>query len=123
MLDISHAATIADVWNGLEIRADLPGGPEDFYGKSGTKPSHDMREFDRHYLRCEGIVRRELETFGVFMRDCSRAGMGLISPVQFFPRERIQLWMKPERSYTLEIVRCRKIKENCYECGSIFIVT
>lgn len=86
------------------------------------KSDNDQREFERHYMRCQAIVRRDLDTFGIYMRDCSRAGMGLISPVQFFPRERIQLWMKPQRSYSLEIIRCRRLSPNCYECGAIFIL-
>ncbi len=122
MLDVSHASDISELWEELSLKAVLPGSHEEFFNKSGSKTDHGQREFDRHYLRCQAIVRRELETFGVYMKDCSRAGMGLVSPVQLFPRERIQLWLKTERSYTLEVIRCRRLRANCYECGAIFIL-
>jgi len=48
--------------------------------------------------------------------------MGLISPVQLFPREQIELRMNPQRTYALEVIRCRRVKPNCYECGTIFVL-
>lgn len=122
MLDFSHAAEIGDLWEKIESKAALPTTPEEFFGKSGLKPLEEHRAFVRHYLRCQGILRRDSETHAVYMKDCSRTGMGLVSPVQIFPRERIQLWMNPQRSYSLEIIRCRRISANCYECGTIFIL-
>jgi hypothetical protein len=67
-------------------------------------------------------MRRECEMHAIYMRDCSRAGMGLVSPIQLFPRERIQIWMNPQRSYALEVIRCRRICAQGYECGTIFIL-
>lgn len=122
MLELSNASEIAELWNALELKAELPCDPEEFFGKSGSTPEYEQREFDRHYLRCQAVIRRELDNFAVYMKDCSRAGMGLVSPVQLFPREKIQLWLKPERSYSLEVIRCRRIKANCYECGTIFLL-
>ncbi len=126
MLDISHAAEIGDLWDELESKAVLPTVPEDFFGKSGPKSSpktiDEQRAFERHYLRCQAVIRYDSNTYGVYMKDCSRAGMGLVSPVQLFPCERIQLWMNPQRSYSLEVIRCRRLGVNCYECGTIFIL-
>lgn len=122
MLDLSHATEISELWDDLETKAELPTSAEEYFSKSGAKREIDQREFERHYLRCQAIVRRELDTFGVYMKDCSRAGMGIVSPVQLFPRERIQLWTRPDRSYSLEIIRCRRVRANCYVCGTIFIL-
>ena len=122
MLDLSHATEISELWEQLELHAALPESPEQFYAKSGTKAFHEQREFDRHYLRCPAIMRRELDTLGVYMRDCSRAGMGVLSPVQLFPRERVELWMKPGRSYTLEVIRCQRLAPQCYECGTVIML-
>ncbi|NOZ40159.1 MAG: hypothetical protein GXP24_08030 [Planctomycetes bacterium] len=122
MLGLSHATEINDLWDKIESKASLPTTPEEFFGKSGLKALEEHRAFVRHYLRCQGILQRERETHAIYMKDCSRVGMGLISPVQLFPRERIQIWMKPQRNYTLEVIRCRRIRVNCYECGTIFIL-
>ena len=126
MLDLSHATEISKLWDDLESKAVLPTSPEEFFDKSGpksaTKPLNEQRDFERHYLRCQAIIRYEGQSHAVYMKDCSRAGMGLVSPVQLFPRESIQLWMNPQRSYSLEVIRCRRIRANCYECGTIFIL-
>ncbi len=122
MLDISHAAEIGDLWDEIESKAVLPVAPEEFFGKSGPKTFDEQRAFERHYLRCQAIIRRDCDTHAVYMKDCSRAGMGLVSPVQLFPRERIQLWMSPQRSYSLEIIRCQRLCAQSYECGTIFVL-
>ncbi len=124
MLDLSHATEVNDLWDTIESKASLPTTPEEFFGKSGLKALEEHRAFVRHYLRCQGILRRkrDRETHAIYMKDCSRVGMGLISPVQLFPRERIQILMNPQRNYKLEVIRCRRLRENCYECGTIFIL-
>ena len=128
MLDVGHAPDIGSensleqAWKALQSRAELPVSAEEFFGKSGQKRQIEPREFERHYLRCKAIMRHDLDQHAVYMKDCSRAGMGLVSPVQLFPREQIQLWMNSQRSYTLEVIRCRRIRANCYACGTIFLL-
>ena len=122
MLDISHATEIGKLWDQLESKAALPTTAEEFFAKTGTKADHEQRDYERHYLRCQAIMRRECDQHAVYMKDCSRAGMCLVSPVQLFPRERVQLWMSAQRSYSLEIIRCRRVRPNCYVCGTIFIL-
>ena len=122
MLDLGDAKKIGDLWQSTASQAALPATPEDFFGKVGPKRTHEQRAYERHYMRCQAILRRECETHAIYMKDCSRRGMGLISPVQLFPRERVQLWMSQQRSYSLEIIRCRRIRPKCYECGTIFVL-
>ena len=128
MLDLSHATELSpqlsfeESWDSLESKAELAVPAEEFFSKSGRKRPTEQRGFERHYLRCQAIIQRELEKHAVYMKDCSRAGMGLVSPVQLFPREQIQLWMNSQRSYALEIIRCRRVSASCYECGTIFLL-
>ena len=122
MLDLGDATKVSDLWQNMDSQAALPATPEDFFGKAGPKRSDEQRAYERHYLRCQAILRRECETHAIYMKDCSRTGMGLISPVQLFPRERVQLWMSQQSSYSLEVTRCRRIRPKCYECGTIFIL-
>lgn len=123
MLELSDATEISDLWESLPSKAILPTTPDEFFGKSGpTQTAHTKRAYERHYLRCQAIMERKLETHACYMRDCSRIGMGLISPVQLFPREHVWLRLKDNRCYTLEVIRCRRLSENCYECGTIFVL-
>lgn len=127
MLDLGHATainseSIGEIWESITSQAVLPIEAEVFFGKSGTKLADERRDYERHYLRCQAILKRECETHAIYMKDCSRNGMGFISPVQLFPLERVELRMNSQRSYSLEIVRCRRIQANCYECGTVFIL-
>ena len=122
MLDLSDATEISTIWDDLESKAALPTSVERFFSKSGQKTMSELRSFDRHYLRCQAILQCEGESHAIYMKDCSRAGMGLVSPVQLFPRERIEIWMHGQRSYSLEVIRCRRIRTNSYECGTIFVL-
>jgi len=122
MLDVSYETEIDDLWESLKSKASLPGSLEEYYAKSGPKSVCEHRAYDRHYLRCVAIMQQECEKHAIYMKDCSRAGMGIISPVQLFPRQQVQIWMNPQRSYALEVVRCRRVRQQCYECGTIFVL-
>ena len=128
MLDLSHAAEIAAedalerAWDSLDSQAALPMTTEEYYAKTGSKTECELRAYQRHYLRCKAILKYGLETHAIYMKDCSRTGMGLISPVQLFPRQRVEVRISSGRSYSLEVIRCRRRKPKCYECGTIFIL-
>jgi hypothetical protein len=124
MLGVRNAATIAELWDAAESKAALPTSAEEFFAASGPQPEHTncSRAHERYYLRCRAIIKHDCQTHAVYLQDCSRTGMGLLSPVQLFPRQRIQMWMDNQRSYQLEVTRCRRIGPNCYECGTVFIL-
>ena len=50
-------------------------------------------------------------------------GLAFVSPLQLFPLERIEIWLDTRRCYQLEITRCRRIAGNCYECGTVFVLS
>jgi hypothetical protein len=40
--------------------------------------------------------------------------------MQIFPGERIRLLLQKHGAMDLELRRCRRLGENCYECGTVF---
>ncbi len=116
------SSQIEQQWEYLESKAELSIEAAEFFAKSGPKSFEEQREFERHYLRCKAIMSREGTEHAIYMRDCSRAGMGLISPVQLFPREQIRVLMNSERTFSLEVTRCRRVQAKSYECGTIFVL-
>ena len=124
MLGVSDASKLAKLWAAITMEAALPVPPEEFFALSGPMPSkrNCERAYDRQYLRRKAVVKRGSDIYGAYLKDCSRMGIGLISPIQFFPCERIQVCMDNRRIYQLEIRRCRRLGEKCYECGTIFIL-
>lgn len=122
MLGISDEKTLDEIWQKLDSKAALVTDLDEFLSKSGMKSAIETRDYMRYYFRCRGIIQSEAKYHGVFMRDCSRSGMGFFSPIQLFPREHIQLWTDRKRCYQLEITRCRRIQANCYKCGAIYLL-
>ena len=124
MLGVSDAGTLTELWDQTEPKAALPAPPEEFFAPRGPVPDKlkSKRAHQRHYLRRQAILTYELAKYAVYLQDCSRMGMGLISPVQLFPRQRVQLWTDGQRSYRLEVTRCRRRAANCYECGTVFVL-
>jgi hypothetical protein len=80
------------------------------------------RSFHRFYFRGKGVLQWRGETLGIYTTDLSRKGMGLLAPLQLFPMERVNLRMSDGRECQLEIVRCRRVGNGCYECGARFAV-
>lgn len=124
MLGIRDAKKLDKLWTETTLKAVLPVSPEEFFALMGPMPvKRDChRAYERQYLRRKAVVKHAGESFGVYLQDCSRMGIGLISPVQFFPCARVQVCMDNRRIYELEIRRCRRLGERCYECGTIFIL-
>jgi hypothetical protein len=119
MLDYGHdTVTFDEKWERLPVRAPDPfeGG---FDAARGNLYPCEKRRFVR--LRCEGraILDRQSEHFAVYVVDLSRAGVGIISPVQLFPSELVEL-TTPERQLPLRIVRCTRLGPDCYHCGCRF---
>lgn len=125
MLGVGNAATIERLWEESDAKAQLPEPQEKFFAVSGSLPERPgcQRVYERHFLRRKAIVKRHSVTLAVYTQDCSRMGLAFVSPVQLFPRERIKIWIDRQRCYELEIIRCRRKAENCYECGSVFILS
>ena len=65
------------------------------------------------------LLHRDVE-HAVYVRDVSPKGIGLYSPVQVFPDERISLLMKGRGWFDLTLRRCRRVDRKCYDCGLIF---
>ena len=124
MLGVGNAGTITELWDVAESKAALPCSAEEFFAASGPLLDRDScrRAHERYHLRCRGIIKKDLQTHAVYLQDVSRMGMGLLSPVQLFPRQRIQLWLENQSSYQLEITRCRRLGPSCYVCGTVFIL-
>jgi hypothetical protein len=125
MLDIGHERNvIEDSWELVEREVRLPVGEADFLAVKGPAPRHvhTKRRFHRFYFRGKAILYHQDSMLGAYSKDVSREGIGLLSPVQLFPKVRVQLRVTGNQLLNLEIARCRRVGENCYECGAKFVV-
>ena len=114
-----------DVWESAQERLQLPAAmAKTFFGHTGPMRGHfdNRRSFHRYYLRGKGLLTRGESSIGVYTKDISRQGICLLSPVQLFPKDRVELRLPNGSVYQLQIVRCRREFDNCFECGTRFTV-
>jgi len=120
MLGTCHEA-IADAgpWESLPLRANVPS--HDFFDRTGRIPNHpdERRGFVRYYFRRRAVLIYRQQRMAGLTVDMSRIGMGLISPVQLFPMQSVDVVL-PDRTIALRVVRCQRLGERCYRCGCDF---
>jgi len=125
MLDLSNEQSLSSIsWDAVELKPRLPEQMKDFFDQIGTMPNHPScrRAYQRFYLRGKAIIRRDNTFLGVFTADASRQGLRFLAPVQLLPKERLRIRLPNTKEFQIEIVRCCRIDECCYECGAKFVL-
>jgi PilZ domain len=117
-------STIEEAWASAHMTVQLPASLRpSFFNKIGPMPVHhddNKRGFHRHYMRGKAVLKRGETTFGTLTKDVSRKGIGLLSPVQLLPMERVDLTLPNGSTLHLEVTRCRRVEKNCFDCGAKF---
>jgi hypothetical protein len=124
MLDLTHEPCVSDLsWDTVELSARIPASMPDFFERKGPTPvrAPDRRAFRRFYLRSKAILRSDDKFLGVYTVDASRKGIRIFSPLQLLPKLHVWLRMPGIQEFEVEIVRCCRLEERCYDCGAIFI--
>ena len=125
MLDLSNDQSLSGVaWEAVEQKPRLPEQMKDFFDQMGPMPVHPRcrRAYQRFYLRGRAVLQRQGTYLGVYTADASRQGLRFISPVQLLPKERVRIRLPNTKEFQIEIVRCRRVDECCYECGAMFVL-
>jgi hypothetical protein len=125
MLDVGNEQSVSGAaWDGAELTAVLPDGMADFFASQGPTAVHPdcRRAYRRIYLRGKAIVQLSERSLGVYTVDASRKGIRFYSPIQLLPKLRVGLRIPTVKEMPIEIVRCRRVKENCYDCGAVFVI-
>lgn len=115
---------IAATWEKVELKARLPEELRDFFDHVGPMPPQHgcRRAYQRFYLRGKAILRHKETNYGVYTVDASRQGLCVLSPIQLFPKERCQIRLPRTKEFQIQIVRCHRVGEGCYECGAMFVL-
>jgi hypothetical protein len=111
-------------WDKVELKTSLPDDMKNFYDQHGPVPARPgcRRAYTRSFLRGKAILQRNDVYFGVLTADASRQGLKFLSPVQLLPKERCRIRLPKTKEFQIEIVRCRRINEACFECGAMFVL-
>jgi len=125
MLGLSdEQSVIALAWDKVEQKTRLPQELIDFFDRAGPMPpQHSCRRaYQRFYIRGKAIVRHNGANLGVYTVDASRQGLCFLSPVQIFPQERCRIRLPKTKEFQIQVVRCRRVDEECFECGAMFVL-
>jgi hypothetical protein len=111
-------------WAKVEQTTKLPARLEDFFERHGLTPSHSesRRAYHRFFLRSKAIVRRNDTALGVYSVDASRSGICFLSPIEMAINERVTIRLPKTKEFQIEIVRCRPLDDQCFECGAVFVL-
>ena len=124
MLDISSDAQVTDnIWHLLSNEPDLPAEWTDYFDHQGPTPLFydDNRAYNRHFYRTRSVMIRNGNQWSIITKDFSRKGIGFYAREQLFPRESVQLLLPDGTIRSVTIVRCLRVQDNCFECGTQFL--
>ena len=125
MLDISDDQSLMQLaWEKVELKPSLPEEMKDFFDQHGSMRARPgcRRAYHRFYLRGQAILQRQETYLGVYTADASRQGLRFLSPVQLLPKERCRIRLPKTKEFQIEIVRCCRVADGCYECGAMFVL-
>lgn len=123
MLEIDHGQKlISELWETTATKVELPESLKvSYFSAHGPGPMfHDNRRtYHRYFMRGKAVLKRGQSNIGALTKDISRQGIAFFSPVPLLPKERVILHM-PAAELNLEINRCRRVDQKCFECGAKF---
>jgi hypothetical protein len=123
MLDLSPGQNLIDIaWDQVDVKTRLPADMADFFEQLGLTPHRSgcRRAYQRFFIRGKAILRWRETHYGVYSADASRGGIRFLSPVEMAPKERARIRLPNTKEFQIEIVRCQRVEESCYDCGAIF---
>jgi hypothetical protein len=126
MLDLSDELRLMDaLWEEMDAKVCLSAAKEtQFLEAKGPTPNSDynFRIGRRFFVRGKAVLIRGPLLLGVYTKDISRRGIAFLSPLQLLPTEQVLLLMPNRERLRLEIVHCRHVDEEYFECGSRFVL-
>lgn len=127
MLDFDYPIHYAGLIESINWNIQLPSALKGFFDESGIAEecSPEKRGAQRRIVRMKGalvidrglpMISREKRFIGVYTKDFSKDGCGILSPIQWFPEEVVRLvlptfWLK------LRVNCCQKLGNNCFQIG------
>ena len=121
-----------EAWDDLQCKILVPREFLAILLKEGSLQTvmNDQRRFPRYHYHVRAVlhcrqtlpaVPRGEERYIVLTKDISRGGLCFLHEKQLFPRERMTVDLSGERHMDIEVARCVKHNDRCFEIGAIFL--
>lgn len=121
MLDYDNSFDAAlNVLVRQENAVEIPVEQDDFFNRTGALPLtfDDQRQFRRSYFRKRAILQHGGELARIYTLDLSRGGLAFLHVKQLFPLDQVSVWLESLLCLRVEVARCRRIEDCCFECGA-----
>ena len=116
----------------LKCELQMPWPAEEYFAVTGVvAPVPDEhRRYVRTRMRVSAALQyrrsfpslvRAAQWHKIVIQDVSRSGLGFLHSEQLFPAEQLMLVMPDCKPRSIEVARCRKLSEACYEIGATFV--
>ena len=123
MLDLRTSRELVEHHrNSLDPRPELPCSESEYWNRSGPLRVQvdSQRRYNRTYLRGIGVLHCKEGDLAVYIKDLSRMGIGVYSPMQLFPCDQVELQLPGKKMLSLQITRCLRIRDCCFDCGTVY---
>jgi hypothetical protein len=115
-----YTAVLDELWLQLGCEVVLPEPLEAFLSPKGPLPAEfvDQRRYRRFHYRLKAILTRNGRHAAVYTKNIARGGLCFLHCEQLFPLEEVSLFLPTGDKVRLIVRRCRRQRENCFECGA-----
>lgn len=131
MCDSDYSVRFAESIHAVDWDIELPVVWKDFFEEKGELPSYveDARSNQRLRVRTHGIMWFESDLqfrprtdrpIGIYTKDFSRQGIGVLSAMQLYPEETLRIAL-PTFWLQVRVSRVRRITSKCYEVGTTLL--
>ena len=128
MCDSDYAVRFAETIHAVDWDIELPRVWKDYFAEKGELPCYaeDARSNQRLRVRTHGIMwfesglqfqPRTVHPIGIYTKDFSRQGIGVLSALQLYPEETLRIAL-PTFWLQVRVSRVRRITSKCYEVGT-----
>lgn len=78
---------------------------------------HHFKQGILGYQQSLSPIRRLQALHLVLITNISKSGIGILHSEQLYPREHFFLWIEDRGILRVDVARCRKVNENCFDVG------
>lgn len=110
-----------DPWGGADLVVEIDERTRKSW--SAGVAGEDQRRRPRRQFACRATAAldgRAGQTLGVYCRDLSQTGVGLLAPSHALPLEQGRLQLKDQRELAFRVRHCRRLSAGCFLWGCDF---
>ena len=110
-------------WTHIGCSVSIPEDWIDFFDLTGRVLGHEdeRRRFARYHFRHEAVLIVGGTLYCIYTSNLSRSGIAFLHGEELPRHQACCICLASGAILKVDITRCRRVAENCYECGAGFV--